>query len=64
LHAVREAGAAHAMVSGSGPTVFGLFTGPHAAEQAAAAAVGLSDRYPEATPATPVSEEFGAARGS
>ena len=64
LDAVRETGAAHAMVSGSGPTVFGVFWGLRPEEQAAAAATALSDRYPETTVATPVSEEFGAPRGS
>jgi 4-diphosphocytidyl-2-C-methyl-D-erythritol kinase len=64
LDAVREAGAVGAMVSGSGPTVFGLFTGPDASAQAAAVAVGLADRYPGATSAAPVSEEFWAPRGS
>jgi 4-diphosphocytidyl-2-C-methyl-D-erythritol kinase len=64
LEAVREAGADHAMVSGSGPTVFGLFTGPDASARAEAVAIGLADRYPGATSAAPVSEEFGAPRGS
>jgi 4-diphosphocytidyl-2-C-methyl-D-erythritol kinase len=64
LEAVRSAGAAHAMVSGSGPTVLGLFFGPRAAQLAAEAAAELSGRYPGATGATPVSEEFGAPRGS
>jgi 4-diphosphocytidyl-2-C-methyl-D-erythritol kinase len=64
LEAVREAGAEHAMVSGSGPTVIGLFGGWGAREQAEAAALGLADRYPGATSAAPVSEEFGAPRGS
>jgi 4-diphosphocytidyl-2-C-methyl-D-erythritol kinase len=36
LTAVREAGAEHAMVSGSGPTVVGFFAGVAAAERAAA----------------------------
>jgi 4-diphosphocytidyl-2-C-methyl-D-erythritol kinase len=64
LDAAREAGADRAMVSGSGPTVFGLFTGPDAAARAEAVATGLADRYPGATLAAPVSEEFGAPRGS
>ena len=64
LDAVRKAGAMGAMVSGSGPTVFGLFTGPDAPIRAEAVAVGLADRYPEATSAVPVSEEFWAPRGS
>jgi 4-diphosphocytidyl-2-C-methyl-D-erythritol kinase len=64
LDAVRDAGADHAMLSGSGPTVFGVFSGSDGAMRAAAAAAGLTDRYPEATSEAPVSEEFGAPRGS
>jgi 4-diphosphocytidyl-2-C-methyl-D-erythritol kinase len=64
LEAIRGAGIAHAMVSGSGPTVFGLLTGEDAFEHAEAVATGLAGRYPGATAATPVSEEFGAPRGS
>ena len=64
LEAVREAGAAHVMVSGSGPTVFGVWWGSEASGLAAEAAGSLADRYPGATGATPVSEEFGAPRGS
>jgi 4-diphosphocytidyl-2-C-methyl-D-erythritol kinase len=43
LRALEEAGAAHAMVTGSGPTAFGLYP---TAEVAAAAARELRDRYP------------------
>jgi 4-diphosphocytidyl-2-C-methyl-D-erythritol kinase len=64
LEAVRDAGAEQAMVSGSGPTVFGLFFGADAPARAASVAAGLADRYPEATSAAPVSEDFGAPRGS
>jgi 4-diphosphocytidyl-2-C-methyl-D-erythritol kinase len=64
LEALRDAGAEHAMVSGSGPTVFGLFFGADAPARAASAAAGLTDRYPDATSAAPVSEDFGASRGS
>lgn len=64
LEAVRQAGAGHAMVSGSGPTVFGLFLGGDAETQAVDAAARLSARYPGATSAVPVSEDFGAPRGS
>jgi 4-diphosphocytidyl-2-C-methyl-D-erythritol kinase len=64
LDAVRETGADHAMVSGSGPTVFGLYQGEDAAQRAKAAAIRLSDRYSEATSAAPVREEFAAPRGS
>jgi 4-diphosphocytidyl-2-C-methyl-D-erythritol kinase len=64
LTGVRDAGADHAMVSGSGPTVFGLYRGEDAPARAEAGAARLSDRYPGATSAVPVSEEFGAPRGS
>jgi 4-diphosphocytidyl-2-C-methyl-D-erythritol kinase len=64
LGAVRDTGAEHAMVSGSGPTVFGLFLGTDAGGQAADAAARLSARYPGASSAVPVSEDFGAPRGS
>jgi 4-diphosphocytidyl-2-C-methyl-D-erythritol kinase len=64
LDAVRDTGADHAMVSGSGPTVFGLYQGEDAAQRAEAAAVRLADRYPGATSAAPVREEFAAPRGS
>ena len=43
LRALEEAGAAHAMVTGSGPTAFGLYP---TAEEAAAAAVDLRGRFP------------------
>jgi 4-diphosphocytidyl-2-C-methyl-D-erythritol kinase len=64
LAAVRDTGADHAMVSGSGPTVFGVYLGEDAAGRAEAAAVRLSDRYPGATSAAPVREEFAVPRGS
>lgn len=64
LEALRESGIAHAMVSGSGPTVFGLLTGEHALERAETVAARLVGRYPGVTTATPVGEEFGAPRGS
>jgi 4-diphosphocytidyl-2-C-methyl-D-erythritol kinase len=43
LRALEEAGAAHAMVTGSGPTAFGLYP---TAEEAANAAIGLRGRFP------------------
>lgn len=46
LSAARAAGADHAMVSGSGPTVVGLFAAPAAAARAAAAHERLRDRTP------------------
>jgi 4-diphosphocytidyl-2-C-methyl-D-erythritol kinase len=64
LDAVRDAGADHAMISGSGPTVFGLYLGKGAPARAGAAAARVSGRYPGAISAAPVSEEFGAPRGS
>jgi 4-diphosphocytidyl-2-C-methyl-D-erythritol kinase len=64
LDAVRAAGAAEALVSGSGPTVVGVYWGPEAEGRAADAAGALVDRYPGARSAIPVSEEFGAPRGS
>jgi 4-diphosphocytidyl-2-C-methyl-D-erythritol kinase len=51
LAALREAGAAHAMVTGSGPTAFGLFPGRAAAERAAA---GLLERFPTAVATFPL----------
>ena len=62
LAAVREAGADHAFVSGSGPTVAGLYWmsprgDPRARAEAAAAA--LAPRYPGACCAVPVPRDFG-----
>jgi 4-diphosphocytidyl-2-C-methyl-D-erythritol kinase len=54
LEAVRAAGAAHALVSGSGPTVVGLFDEPAAAARAATA---LRATYPRAVAAEPVGPE-------
>jgi 4-diphosphocytidyl-2-C-methyl-D-erythritol kinase len=52
LRALDEAGAAHAMVAGSGPTAFGLFP---TADQAAAAAADLRERFPDVIPTGPFS---------
>jgi 4-diphosphocytidyl-2-C-methyl-D-erythritol kinase len=52
----RAAGARVAMVSGSGPTVFGLFPGEALAKEAADA---LRDRHPGARAASPVGAEAG-----
>jgi 4-diphosphocytidyl-2-C-methyl-D-erythritol kinase len=57
--AVREAGADQAMVSGSGPTVFGLFRGSDAHARAEAAAVTVSQRFPGAKSAVGVGPGFG-----
>ncbi len=46
LEDVRQAGAGHAMVSGSGPTVVGLWWGPDALDAAEQAAATLAERYP------------------
>lgn len=51
LSAVRATGAAHALVSGSGPTVFGIYRD---GEDAAAAAATLAATYPRAVAAAPV----------
>jgi 4-diphosphocytidyl-2-C-methyl-D-erythritol kinase len=58
LDAVRAAGADQALVSGSGPTVVGIFIGEDRAQCARAAAEAL----PRATVARPVGPAFGAAR--
>jgi 4-diphosphocytidyl-2-C-methyl-D-erythritol kinase len=55
LAAVRAAGADHALVTGSGPTVFGLFWGPDAVARAEAAAGDI----PAAKSAVPVGADFG-----
>lgn len=52
LERVRAAGADHAMVSGSGPTVFGLFIGADGPARARAAALGVPGAV-AADPATP-----------
>lgn len=52
LEQIRAAGADHAMVSGSGPTVFGLFTGPAGPARAREAARAIP-RAVAAEPATP-----------
>jgi len=57
---VRAAGAVRAMVSGSGPTVFGLFGGADGEAHAQAAAAALRSRHPRAVAATPVGREFSA----
>jgi 4-diphosphocytidyl-2-C-methyl-D-erythritol kinase len=59
LDDVRSAGVDGALVSGSGPTVFGLVWAGDAAERANAVAAELSGRYPGACAAVPVNEGFG-----
>lgn len=63
LAAARAAGADHALVSGSGPTVVGLFHGPGGAAAAEAAARELRDSFPGATGTHPVDAAFAAIRG-
>jgi 4-diphosphocytidyl-2-C-methyl-D-erythritol kinase len=60
LVAAREVGAEHAIVSGSGPTVVGIWWGADAVARAHAAASELRDRYPGASVAEPVGAEFAA----
>ncbi|HWK17331.1 MAG TPA: hypothetical protein VNR66_07755 [Solirubrobacteraceae bacterium] len=59
LVAVAALGADHVFVSGSGPTVAGLFW-EDAANRASEAAAALAGRYPGAVAATPVEAAFGA----
>ncbi len=65
LEAVRDAGADHVFVSGSGPTVAGLFWASPASAageghmRAEAAATALEPRYPGACCAVPVLRDFG-----
>jgi 4-diphosphocytidyl-2-C-methyl-D-erythritol kinase len=63
LDEARRAGAATAFVSGSGPTVVGLFPGDPGAggdgvDQAGRAAAGLQSRVPAALAARPVGAAF------
>jgi 4-diphosphocytidyl-2-C-methyl-D-erythritol kinase len=60
LAALRAGGAEHAMVSGSGPTVVGIWWGDQARERAESASLRLRDHYPGALLATPVGAEFAA----
>jgi 4-diphosphocytidyl-2-C-methyl-D-erythritol kinase len=59
LDAARAAGADHALVSGSGPTVVGLFPGDEGPTRAKAAAAG----WPRGFAAEPVGEDWAGARG-
>jgi 4-diphosphocytidyl-2-C-methyl-D-erythritol kinase len=63
LAAAREAGADRALVSGSGPTVVGIFDGPGGPAMAEAAARALQRRFPGATGARPVDAAFAAVLG-
>jgi 4-diphosphocytidyl-2-C-methyl-D-erythritol kinase len=59
IDAVYGVQADHALVSGSGPTVFGLFWGPAGRDRAETAAQSLSERFLGATSALPVDVGFG-----
>ncbi len=59
LDAARESGADHAMVSGSGPTVFGLFWGEDCDARANEAQARLHERFAGAQSAVPVGPDFG-----
>jgi 4-diphosphocytidyl-2-C-methyl-D-erythritol kinase len=61
LAAAGDAGADQVLVSGSGPTVVGLFGGADGAARAAAAALACG--WPRAVGAEPVDEAWAAARG-
>ena len=60
LAAVREAGAEHAFVSGSGPTVVGLFAGAGARGALERASRSLGSRRPPVIACEPVDERAGA----
>jgi 4-diphosphocytidyl-2-C-methyl-D-erythritol kinase len=60
LEAVRGGGAAVALVSGSGPTVVGVYDGADGPDRARAAAERLAGRFPGACAAVPVDAAFGA----
>jgi 4-diphosphocytidyl-2-C-methyl-D-erythritol kinase len=58
LSQARDAGAEITLVSGSGPTVLGLFPHANGLGRAERAAAGLEDRAPEPICATPVDAAF------
>jgi 4-diphosphocytidyl-2-C-methyl-D-erythritol kinase len=60
LEDVLAAGAEHALVSGSGPTVVGIWWGSGASERASEAADPLVRRYPRTVVAEPVTAEYAA----
>jgi len=60
LAEVLAAGAAHAFVSGSGPTVVGLFPGPGGAAALGRAERALGSRRPQVIACTPAGERAGA----
>jgi 4-diphosphocytidyl-2-C-methyl-D-erythritol kinase len=62
LERLRQAGAEHALVSGSGPTVLALFPSSDGAEAAERAAVALADLDPPPIRARTVGEDFARAQ--
>jgi len=62
LVSVRSAGAVRAMVSGSGPTVVGFFTGEDGPAHARAAAAAIAERHPGTVAAEPVGRAYAAAQ--
>jgi 4-diphosphocytidyl-2-C-methyl-D-erythritol kinase len=62
LAAARAAGADHALVSGSGPTVVGIFWGAAGATAAVDAAAALEGDFPGAVGTRPVEASFAAVR--
>ncbi|HEX5308722.1 MAG TPA: hypothetical protein VFW38_06545 [Solirubrobacteraceae bacterium] len=62
LAQARDAGADRVFVSGSGPTVVGLFEGEDGPRRAQAAAAGLAGRAPAAVAAETVNGDFAAVR--
>jgi 4-diphosphocytidyl-2-C-methyl-D-erythritol kinase len=59
LAQVREGGADLALLSGSGPTVVGLFLRANGLSRAQRAAAGLAGRFPEPICATPAGADLG-----
>src|SRR5262249_37885488 len=59
LRAVRSADAGHALVSGSGPTVAGIYWGEDGNARAEDAAAKLREAYPAACVALPVERVYG-----
>jgi 4-diphosphocytidyl-2-C-methyl-D-erythritol kinase len=59
LEAVRASGADQVLVSGSGPTVVGLFWGEDGVDRARADALGLDRRFPGSVAVLPVGADAG-----
>jgi 4-diphosphocytidyl-2-C-methyl-D-erythritol kinase len=58
LDDLRSAGAEHVLVSGSGPTVFGVFAGADGERAAEAAVAALRGHHPHASAALPVGPDY------